>query len=193
MSYKKEIYISIDIETDGPCPGVNSMISLGAAAYDWDGTLVDTWTMNFERIPDGVQNPSTMDFWSENPEAWEASTKDPVSPDVAIKSFYDWVRGLAKRTKKTAVCVAYPAGFDFSFVYYYLMKYVKNSPFSFACLDIKTFAMAALKGGYRSTSKRRMPKHWFPDLPHTHVALDDAKEQGLIFCNILKDVIEDEV
>jgi hypothetical protein len=30
-----------------------------------------------------------------------------------------------------------------------------------------------------------MPRHWFEKHPHTHVALDDAIEQGVLFCNIL--------
>jgi hypothetical protein len=30
-----------------------------------------------------------------------------------------------------------------------------------------------------------LPKEWFDDLPHTHVALDDALEQGALFCNML--------
>jgi hypothetical protein len=30
-----------------------------------------------------------------------------------------------------------------------------------------------------------MPKRWFDDLPHSHVALDDAIEQGALFCNML--------
>jgi hypothetical protein len=32
-----------------------------------------------------------------------------------------------------------------------------------------------------------MPKQWFDKLPHTHVALDDAIEQGALFCNMLAD------
>ncbi len=34
--------------------------------------------------------------------------------------------------------------------------------------------------------KRNMPKKWFDALPHNHVALDDAIEQGALFCNMLK-------
>ena len=45
--------------------------------------------------------------------------------------------------------------------------------------------MAMLKTDYRSVTKRSMPKHWFDRLPHTHVALDDAIEQGALFCNML--------
>lgn len=35
--------------------------------------------------------------------------------------------------------------------------------------------------------ERYMPKRWFPVTKHTHVALDDALEQGELFINILKE------
>jgi hypothetical protein len=31
-----------------------------------------------------------------------------------------------------------------------------------------------------------MPKEWFDPMPHTHIALDDAIEQGAMFCNMLR-------
>jgi hypothetical protein len=31
-----------------------------------------------------------------------------------------------------------------------------------------------------------MPPEWLEALPHTHVALDDALEQGRLFCNMLE-------
>ncbi|MDF2817440.1 MAG: exonuclease [Stenotrophomonas rhizophila] len=83
------------------------------------------------------------------------------------------------------VFVGYPAGYDFMFVYWYLMRFAGESPFSHSALDIKTFTMAMLKKDYRSVTKRSMPKRWFDRLPHTHVALDDAIEQGALFCNML--------
>jgi hypothetical protein len=88
--------------------------------------------------------------------------------------------------KGKPVFVAYPAGFDFLFVYWYLMRFVGESPFSHSALDMKTYAMALLKIGYRDSTKRNMPRDWFDKLPHTHVALDDAIEQGALFCNMLK-------
>jgi hypothetical protein len=42
-----------------------------------------------------------------------------------------------------------------------------------------------LKKPYRKSTKKNMPSRWFDDLPHTHLALDDAIEQGALFCNIL--------
>ena len=38
---------------------------------------------------------------------------------------------------------------------------------------------------YRQCVKKNMPKRWFPATKHTHVAVDDATEQGEMFMNIL--------
>ena len=45
--------------------------------------------------------------------------------------------------------------------------------------------MVLLGTDYRDTTKKRMPERWFDKIPHTHVALDDAIEQGALFCNML--------
>jgi hypothetical protein len=36
--------------------------------------------------------------------------------------------------------------------------------------------------------KAAFPPHWHDPLPHTHVALDDALEQGALFCNMLAEL-----
>src|SRR5262249_50719453 len=41
-----EIYVSTDIETDGPIPGPHSLLSFASAAYRADKTLVRTFTAN---------------------------------------------------------------------------------------------------------------------------------------------------
>ena len=46
--------------------------------------------------------------------------------------------------------------------------------------------MAKLGVTKKELNKNMMPREWFdPDAPHTHRALDDAKEQGLLFCNMI--------
>ena len=100
-----------------------------------------------------------------------------------MKEYVKWLDGLPGRP----VFVGYPATYDFMFVYWYLIRFAGRSPFSHSGLDIKTFAFAMLGEGYRASTKRNMPKHWFPEAKHTHVALDDAIEQGELFCNMLKE------
>lgn len=53
---------------------------------------------------------------------------------------------------------------------------------------MKTLGMVLLNTEYRSVSKRRMPARWFDNLPHTHTALNDAIEQGALFCNMLAEL-----
>ncbi len=178
-----EIYVSTDIETDGPIPGINSMLSLGSAAYRADKTLVSTFSANLETLPGAVSDPKTMEWWQTQPAAWEACRQDVQPPETAMQNYLAWLRQLPDRP----VFVAYPAGFDFMFVCWYLVRFTGQNPFSHSALDIKTYAMAMLKRDYRDSVKRNMPKRWFDDLPHTHKALDDALEQGALFCNMLRE------
>jgi hypothetical protein len=178
-----EIYISTDVETDGPIPGPHSLLSLGSAAYSADKQLLATFSANLETLPGAEAHPKTAEWWRTQPEAWAACRTNLETPESAMRRYVAWIEGLKARP----VFVAYPAGFDFLFVYWYLVRFTGGSPFSHSALDMKTFAMAVLKTGFRDSTKRNFPKHWFDDLPHTHVALDDAIEQGALFCNMLRD------
>jgi len=178
-----EIYISTDVETDGPIPGPNSMLSFASAAYTADKKLVSTFSANLELLPGASPDPKTAAFWAENPDAWNACRTNLEAPENAMTRYVAWIKTLSGRP----VFVAYPAGFDFLFVYWYLIRFTGASPFSHSALDMKTYAMALLKLPYRDSTKRNMPARWFDPLPHTHIALDDAIEQGALFCNMLKE------
>lgn len=178
-----EIYISTDVETDGPIPGPHSMLSLGSAAYTADKQLVATFSANLETLEQASAHPKTAAWWATQPEAWAACRQNLETPEAAMRRYVKWVKSLDGKP----VFVAYPAGFDFLFVYWYLMRFVGESPFSHSALDVKSFAMAVMKTDYRDSTKRNMPKRWFDPLPHSHVALDDAIEQGAMFCNMLRE------
>jgi hypothetical protein len=179
-----EIYVSTDIESDGPIPGPHSMLSFASAAYVLEAgskKLVATFTANLELLPGATGAKETMEWWAKNQLAFDTTRKDLESPEAAMRRYVTWLEALPGKP----VFVAYPAGFDFLFVYWYLIRFAGKSPFSFAALDVKTYAMAMMKSEFHQTTKRTMPKRWFDRLPHTHVALDDAVEQGALFCNML--------
>ena len=176
-----EIYVSTDVETDGPIPGPHSMLSFASAAYRTDKTLLGTFAANLHLLPGAAGHPKTMEWWRDNQAAFDATRVNLEQPQIAMRRYVDWLKALPGKP----VFIAYPAGFDFLFVYWYLIRFVGESPFSFSALDLKTYAMALLNTEYRETVKKNMPKRWFDPLPHTHVALDDAIEQGALFCNML--------
>jgi DNA polymerase III alpha subunit (gram-positive type) len=181
---KIEIYVSTDVEADGPIPGMNSMLSFGSAAYLADKTLIGTFTANLETLTDATMNPKTMEWWQGQPEAWKACRENLQTPAKAMKDYLAWLKQLPG----TPVFVGYPAAYDFLFVYWYLIRFTGESPFSHSALDIKTLAMALLKSDYRKATKKNMPSKWFDALPHSHLALDDAIEQGALFCNMLAEL-----
>jgi hypothetical protein len=180
---KDEIYVSTDVEADGPIPGPHSMLSFASAAYRADKTLVGTFTRNLSTLPGAAPDPKTEAWWKSQPEAWAACRKDLCDPSAAMSDYVTWLHELPGKP----VFVGYPASYDFMFVYWYLIRFAGQSPFSHAALDIKTFAMSLLGTGFRESTKRNMPKRWFDELPHTHVALDDALGQGALFCNMLRE------
>jgi len=176
-----EIYVSTDVETDGPIPGPHSMLSFASAAYWRDKTLHSTFSANLLTLPGAAGDPKTMDWWQTQPEAWSTARENARDPTVVMPEYVAWLKGLPAQP----VFVAYPAAYDFMFVYWYLIRFAGESPFSHSALDIKTYAMALLGKKFRECVKRNMPKTWVDSLPHTHKALDDAVEQGALFCNML--------
>jgi hypothetical protein len=176
-----EIYVSTDVEVDGPIPGRNSMLSLGSAAFSRDKTLIGTFTVNLEQLPEASEHPDTMAWWGKHQEAWAACRQDLRDPQFAMADYVSWLDTLPG----APVFVGYPAAFDFMFVYWYLIRFTGRSPFSFSALDIKTMAMTLLRLDYRKSTKKNMPKRWFDPVEHRHIALDDALEQGMLFCNML--------
>lgn len=157
------------------------MLSFASAAYTHDKTLLGTFTRNLELLDGAKPDPKTEAWWKTQPEAWAACRRELHPPAVAMRDYVGWLGALPGRP----VFVAYPASYDFMFVYWYLMMCVGESPFSHSALDIKTFAMCLLGKGYRDSTKRNMPRRWFDNIPHTHIALDDAVGQGALFCNML--------
>jgi hypothetical protein len=176
-----EIYVSTDVEADGPIPGPHSMLSFASAAYLADKTLHSTFSANLVTLPGATGDEKTMAWWQTQPEAWAACRENPRDPAIVMPEYVAWLKALPGRP----VFVAYPGAYDFMFVYWYMIRFAGESPFSHSALDIKTYAMALLGKEYRDCVKRNMPQEWFDKLPHTHKALDDAIEQGALFCNIL--------
>ena len=183
----EECYVSIDIEADGPAPGLNSMLSLGAAAFTSDGALAQTFSANLEPLPGAYEDERTMRWWASQPAAWEACRARTQEPEQALGSFHAWVEVQAK-TLGLPVMVAFPAAYDAMWVQWYLHRFVGDDPFRRRAIDVKTLAMVAMGAGYRATAKSSLPKHWRPPAKHTHVAVEDAIEQGELFINIVREL-----
>jgi len=195
---KRELYFSLDVEADGPIPGPHSMLSFAVVVFDpaVDVALqskdhserMDCFTMNLTTLPDARPDPvTTKEFWDKNPKAYEAARTNIVNPIEGIPRFVKWVDKVCQDRQAIPVAVAYPGSYDFMFVYWYLQKFAGRSPFGFQCLDLKTLAMATLGTSFKDAHKKNFPRAWFEHAPvHSHLALDDAWEQGIVFCHVFE-------
>jgi hypothetical protein len=183
-----DVYISADVETDGPIPGPFSMLSFAlvyAGAYD--GTTFfrppsyeRTFYAELKPISDGFEQ-----------EALDVNGLDRARlsiegehPEIAMTRAASWVRDQAGIG--SPVIVAYPLSFDWSWLYWYFVQYSKTgSPFGYSRgFDIKTAIAVKLGRMVSGSGRSRIPEAVKSNRPHTHHALDDAMEQAEIFSNV---------
>ena len=186
-----ETFLLVDVESDGPVPGRNSMLSFAAVAFRLDRTILGTFERNLEPLPEATPNPVTMKWWNKFPEAWAACRENTVSPHTAMAEFLAWVRTLPNQP---VIFAAQPISYDWLFMHYYLHSFTDlthgigmDTPFCIAALDIHSYGMAVLGKGFRASGKNAYPKSWLEHgLPHTHKAIDDALEHAMTFCAMVE-------
>jgi hypothetical protein len=182
-----EIYISTDIESDGPIPAINSMLSFASVAMTIDKEVTSSFTTNVLPYPGAVQDPETMKFWAKFPDAWNATQVNQQDCEQTMKRYLAWLTDVTVNRGLRPIFVGYPAAFDYMWVHWYLIRYTGQDPMGHAGLCMKSFGMAMQKCEFRHSVKSRYPKRWFDKLPHTHVSLDDAIEQGCMSINMIRE------
>jgi len=71
-------------EIYGPHSGAVLHDFAGAVAYDPEGNELSRFKMNICELPDAKRDPEIMARWAEHPEAWKASTENPIGPKEAM-------------------------------------------------------------------------------------------------------------
>lgn len=185
-----DIYFSADIETDGPIPGPFSMLSFAlVTAGTFDGVQFIR-AKSYERSFYSELRPISDEFEAEalqvnglDRDRLVASGPDPKEVMTAALK---WIEREAQGRRP--VLVAYPLSFDWTWLYWYFVKFaVGGSPFEHSrCYDLKTaFAVKANLPICRA-GRSKVPNHLRGTHPHTHHALDDAIEQAELFANIFE-------
>jgi DNA polymerase III epsilon subunit-like protein len=185
-----DVFFSADVETDGAIPGPFSMLSFAlvyAGSYDGNTFIRPT---DFSRSFYRELKPISEDF---DPEALAVNGLDRDNlanfgelPHVAMDEAFDWIQQLAGVGKP--VLVAYPLSFDWTWLYWYFVRYSRRgSPFGHSrCFDVKTAVAVKTGRTISSSSRTKLPVRFTSDRPHTHHAVDDAIEQAEIFANIFE-------
>jgi hypothetical protein len=182
-----DLYISADIEADGPIPGPYSMLAFGlAVAGRFDGHRFD------------AADPKAATFYCElRPISDDFDTKalevagldrerlvaEGTGPETAMAKAAAWVADQAGDARP--VLVGYPVVFDWMFLHWYFTRYAGESPFGFSgALDMKTMYQQKAGVVLSGAGRADLPSELQSSREHTHNALDDAVEQADIFANL---------
>ena len=151
--------IVVDIEADGPVPGMYSMVSFGAVIVEPTLTktfygkcrpVVDEWIPEALAIS-GHSREETLTF------------PDPVD---TMAAFAVWVE--ENTTSRRPFFWADNNGFDFAFINYYFHKYHGSNPFGWSSNNVNSFYKGVMGGDmYAGFKKLKKTKH-------THHPVDDA-------------------
>jgi ribonuclease T len=171
-----EVFISVDIEADGPIPGDYSMSSLGAVVVD---EPEHTFYRELRPITDRFDSKAAAVSGLNRAHL----VAEGVDPADAMRQFAAWITEAVNGRRP--VFVGFNATFDWMFVHWYFMHFFGTNPFGISGLDIKAYYMAALrKRTWAETSKTAIDARFLSVHPHTHNALDDAREQGELFSKL---------
>lgn len=159
--------ISVDIEADGPCPGLYSMIELGAVIVDrgvdkrYKG-LATTFHryIQLDTYQSHIKTLESMNWTREKLKA----RANQIHPRQAMIEFRDWIM---EHTGGNAVFISDNNGFDWQFVNYYFHMFLEYNPFGHSSLNMQNLYKGACQNMSASFKGLRETRH-------THNALDDA-------------------
>lgn len=173
MKNRREIFISVDVETAGPLVSEHSMLTVGAC-------LVYQPNISFSVMLKPISDKYVAAALDVTGLTLEQTEKEGLSPKEAMGQFAEWISSHTPEDG-TPVFVGLNAPFDWGFVNYYFLKYLGNNPFGFTALDIKALFMGVKGCTWHDTKSSVIDSVVNPSLKGDHDALHDARYQAELF------------
>ena len=197
---KPTLYLSFDVETDGPTPLVNNLLSIGIIGLEENtSNIVFEYESNIIPLDTHKSDTQCMETFWLKPEQKNAWDKLQINQKNYLTVFEDLSLELKKLSLKYKIIwVAFPACFDWMFLksYYELAK--SNSPNgnNFYDIGFKCNCASTLLDFYKKknnlTSKETYKLFYELcdfDPKENHIAISDAKVQGKFYINLIKKML----
>ena len=151
-------YISVDVEADGPCPSIYSMISFGAVL------VRDTSQFFYGKLK------PVSDLWIPEALAVSGFTREQTmqfdDPKTVMERFGVWLNMVSD--KESPIFLSDNNGFDWQFINWYFWKFTGKNPFGFSSQNLGSLYKGCERDVFRNFKHLRTTKH-------THNPVDDAK------------------
>lgn len=170
----KNIPIVIDVESDGPCPGMYSMVCFGAVIVE----------PGLNRTFYAKTRPVSNLFISEALAVSGFSREDHVTFDDPLKvmaEFNRWLHNNKSDPEDTYSLWSDNNLYDGMFMNYYFYTYVGHNPLGWSARRI-----GDLYAGYKKYAFAKW-KH-LRQTPHTHNPVDDAKGNAEVLLLLSREI-----
>lgn len=151
----------VDVEADGPAPGLYSMTELGAVIVE--PGLTRTFYSTLAPISDDFVQ-AALDVTQRSREETMAFTK----PEVAMLQFDLWLRRELVDQGVRPKFISDNNGFDWQFVNYYSWRFLKTNRFGHSSSNLGNIYKGIRGNMFDNFKHLRKTKH-------THNPVDDAK------------------
>lgn len=160
MNNRPQPHIVVDVESDGQCPGLYSMLSIGLVRID---DLDNGFYAELRPISDRYDTAAMSVGGFTREKALEAT-----APEQAMASLLGWVE--KQGIKGRPIVWSDNPAFDWQFLNYYCHAFLGHNPFGHSARRIGD----VYSGWRRNLRETKDWRRWRGE-PHTHNALDDAR------------------
>lgn len=171
----------VDVESDGPCPGLHSMISFGAVLVEKDVESKE-WKTFYGKVaplPGAIRDEAAARISGVSRKEHESFPH----PQGVMFDFSDWILRTNKEGTKPTFISDNPA-FDWQFINYYFHRFAVQNPFGFSARRIGDIYSGAVRDLKVSSRWKKLRK-----TVHDHNPVNDSignAEALLAFCKKYK-------
>lgn len=193
---RENLYLSFDIESDGPTPIVNNLLSIGVVGITIQEEIVFQFQANIEPLESHIEDLECMESFWLKPEQKEALEFLQTNKRNYIEVFEELGLKLKELNKNYKLkFVAHPACFDWMFFkcYYELAKTNSKNKNNFYDIGYHCSCSSTLWDLYKKNNKlkaleaNKLFKYLGEfDEKNNHMALSDAIVQGKFYVKLLK-------
>ena len=170
---RREVFVSVDVESSGQSPSVASLLSIGACLVDRPdvGLYVEVRPLADRGWSDEAQQIHALER--------QRLERDGLEPADAMLRLESWLADVCGDAQP--VFVGFNAPFDWMFVADYFYRYLGRNPFGVSALDLKSYYMARERvATWEETRRVHIDARLGLPEDHNHHALDDARGQAAV-------------
>lgn len=165
-------WFMVDVESDGPAPGLYSMISIGVVLVE--PGLQRTFGGRLRPLDDATYDPNALLV---SRLTHENTLKFP-DPQETMQKLSDWV-AANNAPKSKPRFISDNNGFDWQFVNYYCWRFLGKNPFGHSSTNLGSLYKGAVRNMCENFKHLRKTKH-------THDPVDDAKGNAEALLTIIE-------